>query len=220
MITAYCKEVQISRFSLFEQAFRQGVTTSDVDSDAIVCLRREGYVHTGFRHFPTFDLHIADGHPVILLVRDPRDMLVSKYFSIKESHHIPNGQEALLRARDFSKTISIDDWVVRNSHQYVHSFNEYTRRLKQDSLTVFRYEDYIYNKVDWLGKSAEVLRLPIKKEIVEKVAERYDFIPESEVESEHVRQVHPGDHRDKLSSATITNLNDIFESFMRAYDYS
>ena len=87
MVTAYCRFLEVPTFSLFNSAFDQGVGTHEIDSDALVCFKTSGYIYTGFRHFPAFDLDLASA-PTIWLTRDPRDMLVSLYYSVlKKSQH-------------------------------------------------------------------------------------------------------------------------------------
>ena len=92
MLSVYCQHIDFPTFSLFNQAFDQGVATSDIGPESRFCFQRNGYLYTGFRHFPHYDLDLADS-PAILLVRDPRDMAVSMYYSIMKSHVIPKGME-------------------------------------------------------------------------------------------------------------------------------
>ena len=90
IVTAYCSYLDIPTFSLFNSAFDQGIHTQSIQKDAAGCFEKTGYIYTGFRHFPAFDLDLTDV-PAIWLVHDPRDMLVSLYYSVLKSHSIPDG---------------------------------------------------------------------------------------------------------------------------------
>lgn len=219
MLKAYCKSVGVAQFSIYKQAFRQGVMTSEIAGDANTFLVKEGYVFTGFRHYPSFDLAIDDNQPVILLVRDPRDMLVSYYFSVRDSHQIPRGQEVMQAARTRSRNALIDDWVLRHAPLYTVAFERYTEKLSGLTVVLFRYEDVIYEKSRWLEEAVRALQLPLRMNTVSRIARRFDIIPEYESSSQHIRKVHPGDHRDKLASDTIRKLNVQLESFLQAYGY-
>ena len=88
MVRHYCAQFDIPTFSLFNAAFDVGIQTSQIMEDAAVCFSNAGRIYTGFRHYPAFELELADVH-CILLVRDPRDMLVSHYYSVTKSHVVP-----------------------------------------------------------------------------------------------------------------------------------
>ena len=40
MVAAYCQQINVPTFSLFNTAFEQGVATQDIQADARVCFKR------------------------------------------------------------------------------------------------------------------------------------------------------------------------------------
>jgi len=218
MMAEYCSVVGVPHFSLFDQAFAQGIRTVDIRADANRCLGQPGIVYSGFRHYPSFNLRIGNSN-VVLLVRDPRDMLVSLYFSIMKSHIIPAGNESLRRAREQIPKVSIDEFVLQRAQGYVSTFRRYRNKLRDTNHLVFRYEDVIYEKADWLADMVSFTGLPTRPRDIRRIAKHHDKRPEQENVSSHIRQVHPGNFRKKLSEATIRELSDATAEFLDAFDY-
>ena len=218
MIADYCAAVGVPHFSLFDQAFAQGVRTADIQSDALQCFERSGMVYSGFRHYPAFDLPIEDSS-VILLVRDPRDMLVSLYFSIMKSHVIPAGNEGLRRQREQIADSSIDEFVLKRAGGLLRTFGRYREKLEGTRCRTFRYEDVIYDKRNWLDEMVEFSGLPRAEDELERIARRHDIVPAREDVSRHIRQVHPGNFRKKLSEETVELLNGILAEFLDTFRY-
>lgn len=218
MLSAYCGVQGIAFFSLFGQAFSQGLRTAEVGEEALVCFQPEGYVYSGFRHYPEFTLPITD-EPVVLLVRDPRDMLVSLYYSVTRSHVIPKGNKALQAERERANETTIDEFVLNRGRGYLGQFRRYQKQLEGKNLRTYRYEDIIYNKTDWLRQLIDFAGLPVNRKLIKKVALNYDVVPGDEQESEHIRQVHPGNYRKKLKAETIEQLSEQLHPFLSAYGY-
>ncbi len=218
MISDYCRQVGTACFSLFGQAFAQGIRTSDVRSDALVCFRPEGFVYSGFRHYPQFTLPL-ENETIVLLVRDPRDMLVSLYFSIAKSHVIPKGNAKFKAEREQAVQQSIDEFVTQRADGYLRQFRRYEKQLDKLNVRVYRYEDVIYDKGPWLRDMVRVIGLPEKPDLIGSIASRFDVVPEQEQEAQHIRQVHPGNHRRKLKPETISKINQTLEPFLSAHGY-
>lgn len=218
MLQDYCSAISVPTFSLFDAAFRQGVSTEFVQGDASDCLNRVGYIFTGFRHFPRFEFEMKD-RKAILLVRDPRDMLVSLYYSIKISHSIPSADVRFKRERRDALEIDVDEFVLKRRGLFENAFREYMVALSGSDLTVYRYEDVIYSKEVWLRDLIKKLSLKEMDSEIKAAAARADIIPEAENESKHIRQVHPGNYKKKLAKKTVDILNSYFRDFMSEFGY-
>lgn len=218
MLADYCSGCECSYFSLFGQAFSQGITTSHVQSDALKCFHRSGYIYSGFRHYPAFELPV-DNAPVVLLVRDPRDMLVSLYFSIAKSHVIPTPGSRLVKERERVLAQDLQQFVVRRAPGYAKQLNQYLQALARADLLEMRYEDGIYKKKEMLGSILEHYNMTAKPRLIKKIAGSHDIIPDRENEKAHVRQVHPGNFRERLKPETIDSVNEILAPFLERYGY-
>jgi hypothetical protein len=218
MVRHYCRQIGVPTFSLFNMAFDSGVTTSEIMEDALVCFSKTGRIYTGFRHYPRCDLELT-GVPCIMLVRDPRDMLVSMYYSIAKSHVVPSKNVKLQKSRQETVRISVDEFALKKAGDYLRRFNRYQRKLPADTLTTYRYEDVIYAKEDWLTDLVKQLSLRHDKALVKEIAKQFDIFPEQEEQGQHIRQVHPGNYKTKLKPETIEKITEVLEGFLHHYNY-
>ena len=179
----------------------------------------KGIVFGGFREYPVFvDIDLT-GRPVTLLVRDPRDMLTSQYFSLRFSHVTGKGFEAVANARDRLAQVAIDDFVIQNAGNALRWFDTYGSRLSGANLLLRRYEDIIYEKGRYLAEVCDHLGMAIPRPKIARVAERLDERPATEDPYKHVRRVTPGDHREKLKPETIERLNTMLAPVLDRYGY-
>ena len=219
MVQRYCRKVGIPTFSLFNSAFDSGVLTNEIMDDALVCFSKSGRIYTGFRHYPQFDLDLS-GVPCVLLVRDPRDMLVSMYYSVAKSHVMPGKNPKFLKRRKKAASMSIDEFVLKKAGEYLSSYRKYQQKLPADTLTTYRYEDVIYEKEAWLTDLVDKLSLRQDRALVHKIAQQFDVFPEQEDQDKHIRQVHPGNYKNKLREQTIEVISEQLEDFLQHYNYA
>lgn len=219
MVRRYCKTLDIPTFSLFNAAFDSGIPTNAIMADTLPCFSKTGRIYTGFRHYPRFDLDLT-GVTCILLVRDPRDMLVSMYYSVSKSHVVPKRHLNFMKRRREAASMTIDEFALRKSVEYTRNFQKYQQKLPTETLITYRYEDVIYEKENWLGNLVTKLGLPKNPELVRNIAGEFDIFPKTEDQEKHIRQVHPGNYKNKLKKKTIDVLNEKLSEFLNYYDYS
>ena len=219
MVKAYCDHFNVPTFSLFNSAFDAGIATNDVRCDARVCFSRHGRVYTGFRHFPVFDLNL-EGVKAILMARDPRDMLVSMYYSVTKSHVVPRNHHKFLQNRKLAAQMDIDEFSIERSKIYLNNFRRYRKKLPKDTLTTYRYEDVIYQKAAWLKDLIGHLALPADEQLIHSIAQEHDVFPQQEDSDKHIRQVHPGNYKKKLKPETIAVLNEKLGEFLHHFNYA
>ncbi len=159
-------------------------------------------------------------------MRDPRDALVSQYFSILRTHSLPavnhgegGATEQLLMQRAKAAQQSIDDYVLRNARSFLETMRQYVPLLQDEQLTLFRYEDVILDKEPWLRRLLEIAQMPAERPFIDGVMQRFDIMPASEDLSRFVRKVVPGDHLVKLRRATIESLNLVFADVADVFGY-
>jgi hypothetical protein len=187
-----------------------------------------GQVHGGFRAMPL----IFAGHPVytaarkILLVRDPRDALVSEFFSNAYSHAMPRAAGAggaaqdMLALRQAALRASIETYVLRQAAALNHTFVEYAAASADRLTLVFRYEEVIMAKREWLRDIADHFGWAKPGEaLLDDIMGWADVVPESEQPGQFVRRVRPGDHKEKLSRAVIARLDEILAPALSLFSY-
>jgi hypothetical protein len=205
--------------------FERGILIETFQCDIATLFPLKGYCFAGFRDVPEWligsDVLIRARKMVI--VRDPRDMLVSLYYSVKYSHWYPAGQtpqfKAVVGSMHRDAELSIDEFCMA----YAWPFNRIFWMLRmvlcdQDAL-VLRYEDFVYDK---LGLATDICRwcgISIPEGRIREVAAGHGAIPKGDEPHAHIRQVHPGDHKRKLHPDTIAVLNASLANFLRAFSY-
>lgn len=187
--------------------------------------RPRGYLYSSFGGYPK-GISQLKKYKVVLVVRDPRDLLVSRYFSIAISHPVPTvgspDRDAFLERRARAKKESIDDFVLRTSQRLRKTYDQYLHGLLDDhpDVHIAQYEDMATNVEDWLADLMSYVEISLPERLRQDILkEAYAVQEKDEDESEHVRKGEPGDHCEKLAPATIDQLNEQFADVLRAFDY-
>jgi hypothetical protein len=187
-----------------------------------------GQVHGGFRAMPL----IFTDHPVyrdarkILLVRDPRDALVSEYFSNAYSHTLPQqnsgggATQEMLALRQTALQASIEDYVLKQAAPLNRTFVEYAGAAADPRTRIFRYEDVILAKRQWMKDIAAHFQWTAPAEgLLDGMMSWADVVPATERRDQFIRKVTPGDHKEKLSPEIIRRLNEALSPALRLFGY-
>jgi hypothetical protein len=206
--------------------FAAGVRVVAWQRDAgLGALLRGGNLYGGFRDAP---LGIAD-HPLLLasakalLVRDPRDALVSEYFSNAYTHTVPEtgGTRALmLEERAAAQRSSIRDYVLRMAPELKRTLDGYLPFLGMSRMRLYKYEDAVMQKRWFLRDIATHFGLGATDAEIEAILGWADVRPAQEDPTKFVRKVTPGDHLEKLDAETIARVNAIFGETLTRMGYA
>ncbi len=205
--------------------FSNGISVNAAVFDYNSIFFEKGYCYAGFRIIPAGLQGTMSKLPgrKILLVRDPRDMLVSLFYSLKFSHRFPQErtvQFSFAMHSDIARTKrGIDDFCLSSVGIYTDIFNGYADLINDESVKIVRYEDIIFEKLTFANMLCEWFSLAIGRDRLKQIVADLDIVPRNEMPTEHIRQVAPGDHRRKLQVSTIKFLNIAFRDFMRKFDY-
>ena len=221
------EQVGVTYVSLMGEFFQIGLAEQDVPSATSKVFADNGYCFGGFRAFPkTFAIPNLATRKSIFLLRDPRDMLVSHYFSMRSSHPDPGkvlttSRQSLPR-RDKALVMSVDEYALDLASYYVRQLSRYIDVFEahRDNFAVFRYEDVIFEKRTWVADICKAFDWDVSERATNKIADKNDVVPRSENEARHIRQVAPGDGLRKLQPETIEKLNELFETQLAYFGYS
>lgn len=183
-----------------------------------------GNVYGGFRLFPfgiAEEKIFLEGKKV-LLVRDPRDALVSEYFARMHSR-APRGQsgdedDARVDAANIEKE-AIDEFVVRRAKAMARTLTEYFAVARQSGLLTFRYEDVIFHKEAMIRTILSHFNWECREQQLQAILTWVDAKPNREDPKQFIRRVTPGDHKEKLRPETVARLDSQLEKVLTAFGY-
>lgn len=206
------------------ELFRRSIDLRAVDLE--VDYPDRGYCFGGYRLFPESPMPLVETARAVLLVRDPRDAVVSLYYSARDSHPVPDAEgavrERILTRREHARRTSIDQWVIENHGAVIEAMTGYVAQSFQTrpNVAIYRYEDIIFRKRAWIGDMLAWYGWEVPETVVADVVTKFDVIPKKADPGKHIRQVHPGNHRSELKPATVERLNAGFEHLLRIFGYA
>lgn len=179
----------------------------------------EGYVFAPLRQW--IETRGCENSKVIIMLRDPRDVVVSMYYSMAYTHELPanrNRRKDFISERNDIVSMSIDDFVLKKSPHLLSVYAEYFLNLSKNKNYYFcTYEDMIFNFQLWITGLENYLGIKFDEEI-KKIWQQQVTPPKIESLS-HIRKMLPGDHRLKLQPETIVKLDEIFSEFINRFSY-
>ena len=187
------------------------------------------------------DLPQLDDYSIILHLRDPRDVLVSMFYSYCFIHageiQSNTGYRREVAAR------GIDDFVLgkagERSRDYPGDYGtgghvedlignlpkryrDYVDRLLgRRNVILLKYEEMVTDYRRWLEKFIQGFPIEDKQAVLEELtANTPSRVPVRNVDvMAHMRHVTPGDHRAKLKPSTIRQLDEIFSDTLDTLGY-
>jgi len=156
----------------------------------------------------------------IFLIRDPRDILVSSYYSFGYTHEfstVKEIEEQQRQVRELIRGKTIDTFALEIANAWLDHFHTVDRLARACSRgVVLKYEDMIYDWAKFCSGLTKYLNLGGRTLRRTYKASR----PlENESETGHRRSGKPGAYRDKLLSSTVDALNTIFAPVYARFNY-
>ena len=168
--------------------------------------RDQGFLYAPLRRY--VEIPNIDRYNVLLMLRDPRDVLVSRYFSMAFTHYLPSTKGLRVqyeRRRRRVRTMSIDEFVVQVMPWVKTTYLGYLDKLVDSGhAKPLRYEDMVQRFPEWIREVASRLQIEITDGDAAHL-ERLGGFDKKRTEDpySHIRQMTPGDYQNKLTSETI-----------------
>ena len=183
----------------------------------------KGYLYSVFGGMIANISNLEDYH-IVLMVRDPRDILTSSYYSIGYSHQLPEGENKItsfMEKRNLAQTATIDEYVLAEKESVLQTYQRYLDLLVyKANVHVTKYEEMIGDFSTWLDNLLEYCNLKITPQLKQKlIDEAKNSRPTKEKISKHRRQVIPGNYKNKLKTKTIEQLNAYFADVLAEFAY-
>jgi hypothetical protein len=178
--------------------------------------RDKGYVYGPFRSYR--NIPEINNYKLLLLLRDPRDVLTSHYYSIAYSHGVMNTK--LLEKRRRAKKQTVDEFVVSNYEDILNIYKEYADKLIGNKNVVYwKYEDMIARPKDFIISFANLVGANITEHEIKSIVENEFVLPEKEDVQKHRRSGKTGQYKIKLTHETINFLNHKFNRVLLSLGY-
>jgi hypothetical protein len=179
----------------------------------------------GWRNIPMSFLRYKSAlsnFPSVVLIRDPRDCVVSAYYSFLKNHCLPRNHNStaakeIIEEREKSAGMSIDQWALKNVARFTNELSRIALFMHHN-MRIYRYEDIWESKGEFLSSVIGNLGLPFSEPAFQNAFDRINIAPGTDRRG-HVRQGKPGDHRAKLSPETIDQINLRYQSLLSFFGY-
>lgn len=176
--------------------------------------RKQGMLYGAFRNFR--NIPDQDDYRIVLILRDPRDVICSTYYSRRYGHGLINKE--LYYNRKAIQHVDIDTYAIETIERFKPLYQEYMDHLiGKDHVLFIRYEDLIMEFDVHLKAICEHTGLTDDSSMIEQIIQESDFSVKEEDVYKHKRQVTPGDHLKKLKPETIKKLNEAFAEPVARY---
>ena len=195
------------------------------NQDSLASNNQKNFCRCPIRTFETLEtaFEFPTRRHLIFHTRDPRDILVSQYFSMGWIH--PTEGTKLAQNREKIQQMPIDEYVLSQIETsrwpLVEKFQPLLDREPNPKFETFvTYETMVTNFQKWIEQVIPPFGVRFPKLAAIKLAWRYrnEFQVDSETMS-HKRRIVPGDHREKLQPSTIDQLNQRFENILTRFGY-
>lgn len=199
--------------------FAQGQASLEKQNSSALITKvfhKQGYLYGPLRYF--LDIPEVDEYPVVLFLRDPRDVLTSQYFSLKNTH--PLNTTKMIEKRKIAQSTSIDEHVRLQADRFLNTYTTYLDKLVgKPNVLLLRYEDMIVDFPAFLEKINHHFDLKLNETQKQRLDRTRSFQMTKEDISSHKRKVVAGDHKEKLQPKTIQWLNEKFDSVLKKLNY-
>lgn len=160
------------------------------------------------------------GRNCIFMIRDPRDLIVSMYYSFGFTHTLSPHEgikQYQIARREKIQSITLDEYALHIAGQLNNKFDIIRNLLQnQDTSILLKYEDMIHNFPAFFTSLSTFMTIndSIKNQLF--TATRPN---EKEIPTNHKRYGITGGYKFKLQRSTIVMLNEVFKNNFEFFKY-
>lgn len=168
-----------------------------------------GRVYGPLRYF--VDIPRLESFKVVLVLRDPRDVLVSRYYSEKFAH-VRLDKRFRSHCEEI-EALTVDDFVLKFASDVQENYGLFAKNKDKWKHGLFtKYEDLISDFPKFIKEVNDYCELGHSADFVASVAAKESFVVNAEDKFSHKRSVQARGFEKKLKPETITELNRMLRS--------
>ena len=209
-----CEDLGYTLYSINESNFPQQPDDKDFRNIPTNCL-------IGPIRYSCFPERINE-YRIVLHIRDPRDVLVSMFYSWCYSHERGKSFYSDEKIQHWIE-MGIDNFVIENAPEYVDRYSSYVNVMNENDVTLIKYEEMVLGFPEWVEKFLTIFPINNHEYVKNYIVERYmhEFkLPIKENKYRHKRRMLPGDHKEKLKRNTVKKLNELFSTVLKEFQYA
>lgn len=156
-------------------------------------------------------------YKILLVLRDPRDVMVSLYYSMRYSHSLISRQMIDIRLEAMQH--SVDSYALFRAREFRQKYDDYRELLDSPFNTLFvKYEDLIADPRSNVQSIVAFMGADLDENLKEKLIT--DLMPTNDenVES-HRRSGKSGQFREKLQPETVEELGKEFKDTLKCFGF-
>lgn len=159
----------------------------------------------------------------IFFLRDPRDVIVSAYYSFGYSHGIPKAtkqQEKQRKQRQKIQQQGIDNYAKESAIGWLNLYMKYRELLESsDSYLYLSYDEFKDNTLEFINKIVSFLEINISDQEAKKLAKEASPISEQKDITKHKRSGKSQQYKEELKPETINYLNETFSEILDYWQF-
>lgn len=159
----------------------------------------------------------------IFFLRDPRDVLVSAYFSLGFTHSKPKNNASLnkfIQTRNDIQSQGIDNYVLGDAESWIIPLYKQYKHLREtaEESIYLRYDLFAYDTAEFIKKISDFLQLEISEKNIESLIRKARPVQATEA-MKHKRSGRSGQYLEKLQPTTIDKLNNILSEILLDWEF-
>lgn len=161
----------------------------------------------------------------IYFLRDPRDVLVSGYFSFGKSHPPPHNsekREAFLKRRAEINELGIDKFVLKEAEDWVKpvysAYREFSQ--KSDNVLYMKYDLFKDNTDEFIKEIVSYLKIEVDQSLINKLCKEASPVQKKVKSGTHKRSGKSNQYKSELKEETVNRLNELLKEELEFWDFN
>jgi len=159
----------------------------------------------------------------IFFLRDPRDVLVSSYFSMGFTHAKPLNtieRNNFLIKREDTKEKEIDSYVLEEAETWIYPLYMQYKDLRETakSYIYLKYDLFVEDTPEFIKKISAFLGLHPSQKDIDLLTQKASPVQEVEV-MKHKRSGKTGQYLEKLHPSTVEKLDHILSDVLTDWEF-